>query len=255
MVDEYDRHDRAFPRTGEPVVGRDGIERWVIAIRDPPLGQVAYKFLVGNCPYLIWTQSGLTWEDALAYAALLATPTRSPDSGDAGTDQPEPQGAALPYSVTVADGVTDPQAATVNAFVRFAASPTAKRAAAVPFARTGIVISFETAEKRIRAEAVSSEAAWLLNDGEGTTSALFVISNSIRNARSDAAVTRFLATPRHRPICADTPDKPPARSASGLLYVSLASRDADACAPGFRVALHMGNGGVIHAVSVAARAP
>jgi hypothetical protein len=27
VVDEYDRHDRTFPRTGEPVVGRDGIKR------------------------------------------------------------------------------------------------------------------------------------------------------------------------------------------------------------------------------------
>lgn len=73
VVDEYDRRDRTFPRTGEPVVGRDGIERWVVAIGDPPLGQIAYQYLVGTCPYLIWTQSGLAWEDALAYAARLAT--------------------------------------------------------------------------------------------------------------------------------------------------------------------------------------
>jgi hypothetical protein len=77
VVDEFDHHDRTFPRTGEPVVGRDGIKRWVIAIGDPPRGQIAYKFLVGRCPYLLWTQSGLAWEDALAYAGLLATPTGS----------------------------------------------------------------------------------------------------------------------------------------------------------------------------------
>ena len=73
VVDDYDRHDPTFPRSGEPVIGRDGIKRWVIAIGDPPLGQIAYKYLVDTCPYLIWTQSGLTWEDALGYAARLAT--------------------------------------------------------------------------------------------------------------------------------------------------------------------------------------
>lgn len=75
VVDEYDRHDQTFPRTGEPVVGRDGLKRWAIAISDPPLGEIAYKYLVATCPYLIWTQSGLTWGDALAYAARLATPS------------------------------------------------------------------------------------------------------------------------------------------------------------------------------------
>lgn len=72
-VDEYDRRDGTFPPAGEPVVGRDGIERWVVAIGDPPLGQIAYTYLVGTCPYLIWTQPGLAWEDALAYAARLST--------------------------------------------------------------------------------------------------------------------------------------------------------------------------------------
>jgi len=83
VVDQFQRHDRTFPRTGEPVVGRDGITRWLIAIGDPPLGQIAYKYLVDTCPYVIWTQSGLTWEDALAYAALLATPPA--DGGARGT--------------------------------------------------------------------------------------------------------------------------------------------------------------------------
>lgn len=83
VVDEYGRHDRTFPRTGEPVTGRDGIRRWVIAIGDPPLGQIAYKYLADTCPYVIWTQSGLTWQDALAYAARLGTP--SADDGAGGT--------------------------------------------------------------------------------------------------------------------------------------------------------------------------
>ncbi len=63
-----------FARTGgEPVVGRDGIRRWVIAVGDPPLGQITYKYGGDGCPYVLWTEAGMTWTDALAYASRLAT--------------------------------------------------------------------------------------------------------------------------------------------------------------------------------------
>jgi hypothetical protein len=63
-----------FDRTGgEPVVGKDGIRRWVTAIGDPPLGQITYKYVVDGCPYVLWTESGMAWTDALTYASRLAT--------------------------------------------------------------------------------------------------------------------------------------------------------------------------------------
>lgn len=169
----------------------------------------------------------------------------------------EPSRSARQYSVAVSDReVLRRQASAVRAFVRFAASPTAKTAAAVPFSRSGITATFEAAEKHIGAEDLSNEAAWFLNDGEGTTSALFVISNSIKNAQqNEAGTTKFLATPRHMPICNDTPDKPPAGSASELLFVSLAPQETSHCAPGFRLALDIDTDGTIHAVKLAVRAP
>lgn len=64
-----------FPRPGEPVVGEDGTKRWVIAVGDPPLGMIQYRFVVGGCPYILWTESGLTWDEALIYASHLRTLT------------------------------------------------------------------------------------------------------------------------------------------------------------------------------------
>ncbi len=63
-----------FPRTGgERVTGQDEVRRWVVAIGDPPLGQVTYKYVVKGCPYLLWTSSGMTWDDAVSYASRLET--------------------------------------------------------------------------------------------------------------------------------------------------------------------------------------
>lgn len=65
----------SFPSpSGEQVIGADSIVRWVVAIGDPPLGQIAYKFVMGPCAYVLWTRSGLAWADALAYAERLSTP-------------------------------------------------------------------------------------------------------------------------------------------------------------------------------------
>lgn len=63
-----------FPRSGEPVIGQDGVTRWVIAVGDPPHGEIAYRYVVDGCPYIAWTQWGqMTWDDVLAYAGRLAT--------------------------------------------------------------------------------------------------------------------------------------------------------------------------------------
>lgn len=65
-----------FPNPGgEPVIGADGVQRWVIAVGDPPLGQIAYKFVLGTCPYVMWTASGMAWAEALWYAAAISTPS------------------------------------------------------------------------------------------------------------------------------------------------------------------------------------
>ncbi len=64
-----------FPRPGEAVVGADGARRWVIAVGDPPLGMIQFRFVVAKCPYILWTESGLTWDEALIYASHLRTLT------------------------------------------------------------------------------------------------------------------------------------------------------------------------------------
>ena len=82
-----------FPPAGaEPVVGRDGIPRRVIAIGDPPLGQITYQFLWHGCPYIVWTASGMTWSDALAYASRLATPPLPTSYADGGGASWDPVG-------------------------------------------------------------------------------------------------------------------------------------------------------------------
>lgn len=64
-----------FPRTGgEPVRGSDGVRRWVVAVGDPPLGQISYQYVVDGCPYVLWTESGMSWQGAIDLAARLATP-------------------------------------------------------------------------------------------------------------------------------------------------------------------------------------
>lgn len=64
-----------FPRPGDPVVGADGTRRWVNAVGDPPFGMIQFRFVVGECPYILWTESGLTWDEALTYASHLQTLT------------------------------------------------------------------------------------------------------------------------------------------------------------------------------------
>lgn len=74
VLEHLGDEDSRFPRTGgESVVGEDGIRRWVIAVGDPPLGQITYKYVVDGCAYVLWTESGMTWMDALAYASRLTT--------------------------------------------------------------------------------------------------------------------------------------------------------------------------------------
>lgn len=80
VLNYYGDQSPRFPRTGgEKVLGKDGITRWVAAVGDPPLGQIAYKYLVGRCPYVMWTASGMRWADALMFASRVATrPSRLP---------------------------------------------------------------------------------------------------------------------------------------------------------------------------------
>lgn len=65
---------RRFRRSGGvPIVGGDGVTRWVLAVGDPPGGEITYTFVVGECPYVMWTAPGLSWKDALAYAGRVVT--------------------------------------------------------------------------------------------------------------------------------------------------------------------------------------
>lgn len=72
VLDHVDAEPQ-FPEYGTPVASRDGVRRWVIAVGDPPLGQIMYQFRVGDCPYVLWTGSGLTWGEALDFAAEMTT--------------------------------------------------------------------------------------------------------------------------------------------------------------------------------------
>jgi len=73
VLDHFDTGlDRtSFPPSGDWVVvlGMDGTERRIVPIGDPPLGEISYHFISGDCPYIAWTAAGLTFGVAERYAA------------------------------------------------------------------------------------------------------------------------------------------------------------------------------------------
>lgn len=160
------------------------------------------------------------------------------------------------YTVAVAPEVSDRQASSVRRFIRFAAAPTSSSAAAVPFAPSAVTVTLDDDREVIRAADLADDARWFLSDGEGTgtTSALFVISNSITNARSGKP-PEFVVTRRQMPLC-DLATSDPRSPAPPRLFLALGTRGtSSACAPGFRITLDMLFDGTIQAVELAVRAP
>lgn len=146
--------------------------------------------------------------------------------------------------------VSPAQRRAATRFLDFAADPSERTASRMPFASPTITIRLggRTA-KTLSLREARRESSWWLRNGVGTTSALFVLSNSI--AKDDGAT--FLVTPRHLPLCA-TPevvgDAPP-----GTVNVLLKVTGSQACAPGWRIGLELNTEGEVVSVAVSVRAP
>lgn len=50
------------------VAGPDQSQRQVVPVGDPPNGQIQYRYQVGQCAYIAWTEPGLTLAEAEKYA-------------------------------------------------------------------------------------------------------------------------------------------------------------------------------------------
>jgi len=119
----------------------------------------------------------------------------------------------------------------------------------VPFSHDGISLAVNGHSKRLSHAEVPDADAWFISDGEGTASALFVISNSIEQRDPDEVA--FRATGQQLPICAMAEGG--TSTAANLIFLTLDS--GTECAEGFRVALSISDQGAIDGVTVAVRAP
>jgi hypothetical protein len=64
--------DLVFPPADWPdrqTVHKDGVDRYVVPVGDPPLGVIRIEFLYRDCPYVLWMQSGHELEEAMDHAA------------------------------------------------------------------------------------------------------------------------------------------------------------------------------------------
>jgi hypothetical protein len=138
---------------------------------------------------------------------------------------------------------------TVRAFLAFAADPRASTGAKVLFA-SPLLLGLNDTDRIVQSNDVQVPSAWLVSDGEGTTSALFVISNSIANSKNGKV--QFLASTRQIPLCnLDQDSKEETQDES--VYVTLEPQSG--CADGFRLRLDVDSSTTIRAVELAARAP
>jgi ureidoglycolate hydrolase len=155
------------------------------------------------------------------------------------------------FVVTVADAVDGDARATVRAFLRFAAHPTERSAAAVPFASSGITVTFGRDSQVIEGDALSSRRRWLLTNGVGSSSALFAVSNVIERNHG-ARPIRFIATTEPIPLCNDVALP---RATPGVSQLFIAPGRPDGCAEGFEVTLDLDNAGSVKAVGLTVRSP
>lgn len=165
---------------------------------------------------------------------------------------PEAEPAINPKRVSVqgGPGLTDAQHETARAFVRFAAAPSPTTARKVPFSGAAIAISVNGHSRRLPSADVPNPDAWFTSDGEGTTSALFVISNSVEKAAPGPAA--FRATRARLPIC-NLDEGENSTAELNLIFVTLAN--GTECADGFRIEIILSDQGDIDGVALAVRAP
>ena len=179
-------------------------------------------------------------------AATVALGACSSDRSD--RDGHQQQTRAL-FSLRVAPDIPRAAQEAVSAFLEFAADPSASTATHVPFTWP-LVLRVNDDGRKLQLNDAHQPSAWLVSDGEGTTSALFVISNSIVNSQEGTA--QFLASTRQIPLCnldQDGPEDMP----GGSVYVTREPRGG--CADGFRLRLDIDPSATIRAVELVVRAP
>lgn len=186
--------------------------------------------------------------DSGDHARQEATPTPGTAS-DRSDRQHHPQQKPDPVSVRVAPDLPAATHETVRAFLTFAADPSPSSAARVPFT-SPLVLRVNDEGRRLQSKDVRQSSAWFVSDGEGTTSALFVISNSIAN--SQGGEVQFLASTRQIPVCNLDQDRDEDMP-NEFVYVTLEPRGG--CADGFRLRLDLDPSATIRAVELAVRAP
>jgi hypothetical protein len=153
------------------------------------------------------------------------------------------------FSLRVAPGIAPATRKTVSAFLSFAAEPTAARAARLPSAAS-LLLRVDDARPKLQHSDLRQPSAWFVSNGEGTTSALFVISNSIANSQDDGV--EFLASPRLIPLCNLSQDGAEDVQEESV-YITLEPRGG--CVEGFRIRLNVDSSATIRAVELAVRAP
>jgi hypothetical protein len=181
-------------------------------------------------------------------ARALPNHSSPPDEANQGTAR-----SGRRYSLDLADNLRIGEAQSVKKFIRFAMNPSARTASEVPFAETGVVITLAQDKRVLAGSDLSRAHRWSLSDEGGTTSALFVLSNSVRTARLDGQEPpTFLATAQRPPICALTDTSHPETKERAFIYTTAFKKP---CASGFRVALDQSPDGVIEAVRLTVRGP
>lgn len=154
------------------------------------------------------------------------------------------------FSLSFKPGVPSATQETVRAFVAFAADPSASTGTEVPLA-SPLLLRVNDVGRKIRSKDVHDPSSWFVSDGEGTTSALFVISNSI--AKGHKGRVRFSASTRPVPLCALAENGNENGQHESSVYVTLQPRSG--CAEGFRIRLVIGPSATVRAAELVVRAP
>lgn len=166
-------------------------------------------------------------------------------------------GSEPKYSIEVKNGVPGAHASIARVFIRFATAPTPAALGRVPIDATGVTITLGRTEKHLPLAEVADAETWYLTDNGGTTSALFVISNTIKNAhQGDPGMAKFLVSHRPMPVCAADDLDDPDASKSAQVFIALLEPDSPfRCAVGFRIGLEVDAFHAIQAVRLAVRTP
>lgn len=135
--------------------------------------------------------------DSAERARQVPTPS-SVGRVDRGDSEGHEERERVRFSLRVAPGIPPATQKMVSAFLSFAVDPTAAKATRVPFT-SPLVLRVNDAGRKLHHRGIRQASAWFVSDGEGKTSARFVISNSIANSQDDGV--RFLASPSPVPLC------------------------------------------------------